>query len=223
MTNMRGFFVLSLGLMACASAPVRQRPAEVALRDFKATPPPSKAESGSSTPSSPSSDKDPKPAEKPSTPADAPADTKAMSPDAVAGSPKLDAKNGFLGVSFGAKVKDIRGLKQTEKNGDRASYKLATDRSYSGILLKDVNYTFQKGRLATIGFGVRSTTDCKTVAGALKNDFGPPQKMATLPNEAYVWKGDRAGMRFAISSAGSCGGVVVSKDLAPPEFAGLEP
>jgi hypothetical protein len=223
MRNIRGLLVLSLGLFACASAPTRTRPAEVALRDFKSTPPPSKAESGSTTPSPSSSDKDSRPAEKPSTPAESTPDSKTITPEPPAGSPKLDAKNGFLGVNFGAKVKDIRGLKQTEKNGERASYKLGTDRSYSGILLKDVNYTFHKGRLATIGFGVRLSTDCKTVAGALKNDFGPPQKMATLPNEAYVWKGDKAGMRFAISSAGSCGGVVVSKDLAPPEFAGLEP
>ena len=223
MRILRGLVVLSLGLIACASAPTRTRPAEVALRDFKATPPPSKAESGSTTPSPSSADKDAKPAEKPSSSADSAPDSKTMTPEPPAGSPKLDAKNGFLGVSFGAKVRDIRGLRQTEKNGDRASYKLGTDRSYSGILLKDVNYTFHKGRLATIGFGVRLSPDCKTVAGALKNDFGPPQKMSTLPNEAYVWKGDKAGMRFAISSAGSCGGVVVSKDLAPQEFAGLEP
>lgn len=222
MRTIRGIFALSLALVACGSAPTRTRPAEVAIRDFKATAPPTKPDSSSSTPSASDTSKpaDPKSSGSP----DAPPDSKTMTPDAPAvGSPKLDAKNGFLGATFGAKVKDLRGLKQTEKNGERASYRMPTDRSYGGILLKDVNYTFQKGRLATIGFGVRLTTDCKTVAAALKSDFGPPQKSATLPNEAYVWKGDKAGMRFAISSAGTCGGVVVSRDLAPPEFAGLEP
>jgi hypothetical protein len=215
MRTIRGIFVLSLVLVACGGAPTRTRPAEVALGDFKATPPPSKSDStGTST------DGD----SKPSAPSDAPPDSKTMTPDAPAvGSPKLDAKNGFLGVTFGAKVKEIHGLKQTEKNGERTSYKPPGDKSYSGLLLKDVNYTFQKGRLATIGFGVRLTTDCKAVAAALKTDFGAPQKTSSVPTEAYVWKGDKAGMRFAISSAGTCGGVVVSKDLAPPEFAGLEP
>ena len=217
MRTNRGILALSLTIVACGSAPTRTRPAEVAIRDFKATAP---------TPSSTSSADTSKPADskQPPAPPDVAADSKTMTPEApAAGSPKLDAKNGFLGVSFGAKVRDIRGLKQTEKNGDRTSYKLPADRSYSGILLKNVSYTFQKGRLATIGFGVRLTTDCKAVASALKADFGPPQKSATIPNEAYVWKGDKAGMRFAISSVGTCGGVIVSRDLAPPEFAGLEP
>ncbi|MEO6418405.1 MAG: hypothetical protein ABIP39_03315 [Polyangiaceae bacterium] len=188
----------------------------MSIRDFKATGPTSGSGSSSADGSKPS---DPKQGS-----GSPDADSKTMTPDApMVGSPKLDAKNGFLGATFGAKVRELRGLKQTEKNGDRTSYKMPGDRSYSGILLKDVSYTFHKGRLATIGFGVRLTTDCKSVATALKADFGPPQKTATIPNEAYVWKGDKAGLRFAISSAGTCGGVVVSRDLAPPEFAGLEP
>ena len=157
-------------------------------------------------------------------PTDPPPDAKgAMAPDAPLTSPKLDAKNGFFGSTFGSKVKEIRGLRQTEKNGDRAAYKLTGEKTYSRVLLRDVTYTFQKGHLASIGFSVRAPSDCKVMAAALRADLGSPQKSASSPTEAYVWKGDKTGLRFAISSGGGCGGVAVSKDLAQGEWSGLEP
>lgn len=138
---------------------------------------------------------------------------------------KLDAKDGFAGAQLGSAVKAFRGLKLSEKNGERATYRVSAKKpvSYAGAPLKDVTYTFQKGKLAMIFFSVKQLKDCKPVKEGLERELGPAQKSTTTPAEAYVWKGDRVGMRFAIGQ-GFCGGTVVSKELSEPSAWGaLEP
>ena len=221
------------------------RPAEIPIGDFKAEGPgpgAGDATAGTSSPSASSTSTSTASATPPgtSTGASSTTTTSSAAPattnDAAGGSEasagaappavaaKLDAKNGFAGAQLGASVKSFRGLKATEKNGDRATYHATAGKpSYAGAALKDVTYTFMKGKLAMIFFSVKAANDCKTVREGLERELGPAQKSTTTPSEAWVWKGDKVGMRFAIGQ-NFCGGSVVSKDLSDPAaWSALEP
>jgi len=135
---------------------------------------------------------------------------------------KLDAKNGFAGVQLGAPFKSFRNLKESERSGDHITYRVTRGTpSYGGVALKDVSYTFNKGKLDTIVFSVKANKDCKGLKESLERELGTPQSTSA---QAQVWKGEKIGLRFAIAGNSSCGGSVVSRELADAiSWAGLQP
>ncbi|WP_394850612.1 hypothetical protein LZC95_24535 [Pendulispora brunnea] len=201
--------VLLLGVASCEQAPARKPPAEVPISEYRVegpapeAPPPDGKDDGGATPppSTASSEK----SEGSTTPAT-----------------KLDAKNGFAGVQLGAPFKSFRFLKESERSGDHITYKVTRGTpSYGGVALKDVTYTFNKGKLDTIVFSVKANKDCKGMKESLERELGTPQSTSA---QAQVWKGEKVGLRFAIAPNSSCGGSVVSRELADAiSWAGLQP
>ncbi|WP_394851282.1 hypothetical protein [Pendulispora rubella] len=202
--------VLLLGLASCEQAPARKPPAEVPISEYRVegpapeAPPPEGKDDAGSTPPLATSGLEGK-TEGSTTPAT-----------------KLDAKNGFAGVQLGAAFKSFRNLKESERSGDHITYKMLRGTpSYGGIALKDVSYTFNKGKLDTIVFSVKANKDCKAMKESLERELGAPQSTSA---QAQVWKGEKVGLRFAISPNSSCGGSVVSRELADAiSWAGLQP
>jgi hypothetical protein len=200
--------VFAVALAACGSEHARTRPVEVPISDYKVEPRDPTIPSGYKEQMIPVGQED----------SDGKAEVSAVAT-------KLDAKNGFAGVQMGAGVKSIRGLKLADKNGDRASYRMVGKTpSYAGAAFKDVLMSFSNGKLASMVFAVKSNNDCKTVREALDRDLGPTQKATPAPNETLIWRGDKVGLRFSMNSSGSCGGTLLSHELADPSaWAGLEP
>ncbi len=189
--------VLLLAAASCESGPPPKPPAEVPIQEFKADEPPppppaDDASGGVSTTSATAKGDEGKPENSVAT--------------------KLDAKNGFAGVQLGASVKSFKGLKQSERSGDHVTYRVTRGApSYAGASLKDVTYTFNKGKLDTISFSVKSNGDCKSVKESLERELGAPQASSA---QSFVWKGDKVGLKFTIAPTSSCSGTVMSHDLA---------
>jgi len=200
--------VLLIGMASCGEAPARKPPAEVPLQEYQ-------VEGPTSAEGSPDANDD-----------GGAAGASAKSGDAKEGSAapagKLDAKNGFAGAQLGAPFKSFHNLKQTERSGDHVTYRMTKGApSYGGVTLKDVLYTFNKGKLDTISFSAKSSSDCKGLKDSLERELGAPQQSSA---QASVWKGDKVGLRYATSANGSCTGAVVSRELADAiSWAGLQP
>lgn len=188
--------VLFLGSAGCQEARHRTPPSEVPIQEYRVEGPApeqaadSKDDGGAGTSTTSASTK--------------------SGDDAPSTAPKLDAKNGFAGVQLGASFKSFKGLKQTEKSGDHVTYKARNAPSYGTVALKDVYYTFNKGKLDTITFSVKSNSDCRGVKESFERDFGTPQATSS---QGAVWKGEKVGLRFVIAATSSCSGTVVSKEL----------
>jgi len=214
MKRLTDFFPLvAMTLAACASAPVHKPIAEEAIPVDTSTPtPPPAVDAGDDTPdpATPSNDNTP----------DTGADTKTDAPAADAVALKLDARNGFGSGSFGDPPKAYKGLKATEKKPDRAIYKVGGKNQYAGVTLKEVQFTFLKGKLAKISF-LPAPADCKTVHDAFERDYGAAQKHVMVPIAADVWRGSEVGLRFN-NSGTSCSGVMIRRELATTEWTGLD-
>ncbi|WP_394828504.1 hypothetical protein [Pendulispora albinea] len=205
--------VLLLGMVSCQEPRARKPPAEVPIQEYRVE--------GPAPEVAPEATKDDGGGSATGAAAKA---SESKGPDTAAVGPasKLDAKNGFAGVQLGSSFKSFHGLKQTEKSGDRITYRVTRGApSYGGVALRDVLYTFNKGKLDSITFSVKSNGDCKGVKESLERELGAPQATSS---QASVWKGEKVGMRFAISPTSSCGGMVVSRELADAiTWGGLQP
>lgn len=206
------FPVVAAVSVACASAPAHKPIAEepIPVDTSSPPPPPPDVDAGSDTP-------DPAP-----TQTDPPdnADTKNDPPPADAVALKLDARNGFGSGTFGDSTKSHKGMRAVEKKPDRAIYKVGGKNQYAGVTLKEVQFTFLKGKLAKISF-TPSGTDCKTVHDAFERDYGTAQKHVAVPIAADVWRGNDVGLRFN-NSGTACSGVMIRRDLAATEWTGLD-
>ncbi|HWL85874.1 MAG TPA: hypothetical protein VNO21_08735 [Polyangiaceae bacterium] len=199
--NAMGCVFLLAAASSCESAPPPKPPAEIPIQDFK-------AEGPAPAPAAADDDAGGTSAATTSGTAKSGGDTKEGGGIAT----KLDAKNSFAGVQLGASFKSFHGLKQSERSGDHVTYRVTRGTpTYAGAALKDVLYTFNKGKLDTIAFQVKSNADCKNVKEALERELGAPQATSA---QGAVWKGEKVGLRFIISPTSSCGGTVMSHELA---------
>lgn len=211
---------LGVGVIACGDQPARPRPAEIPIHEYRvdessATMLGDASATGVASPSS-SSERD-RDRER-----DASADTK-VSGDApksdgkITVATQLDVKGGFLGATFGASPRAFRGLVALDKRNETFR---APAKSYGGFALRDIVFSFRKGKLGTIQFAAKSNDDCKPVREAFVRELGPPQR-ASVDNATSTWRGEKIAMRFVITSSGACSATVVNKEHARMEFDAL--